>query len=338
MCEQAVRAVRRVMMVIMGGGVFERAELAVARQRARAEKVRVLAQAVRLPVLAGVALVALFSSALSGWAWWPWAAGAGVLILLALLRIPARLGPSWTATVVLVIVDAAFVVWYVDPWWWAVLAGVVLTAAAAAAAVRLRLQVRRRETLGALALGVVLLAGGVAGLLVDAAAERAAAERDLQASHDAAVPRILPRTPNDMVIFVVERLTYTRQEQLKRPPGSAPTAAERNWAADACFVLAPAAQRELAAAYGGPDCPGAVEALAQQVRDPLDYANNVWVPGEATSQLPDGSTRVDACRLDFGSITDDTPTSDPGPQLGVLTLQQQQGQGQLVTRFERCPS
>ncbi|WP_326567412.1 hypothetical protein VSH64_37085 [Amycolatopsis rhabdoformis] len=305
-------------------------------RRARAARWRMLAQAVQWPVLGGVALVALLAWVLSQWAVVPWLVGFVVLVVLAAMQVPAKVGTVWAATAVLVVVDVAFVGWYVDPWWWAVLAGLVLTGAGVAVALRFRLRERRLENLGALALGILLLAGGVAGLLLDAAAERVASARDLQAAHDAAVPRILPRTPNAMVVFLVERLTYVAQQQRTRPADAAPTAAEANWVADACFVLAPAAQRQLAQAHGGPDCPAAVEALARQVRDPLDYANNVWVPGDAVTTAPDG-LHVDACQLDFGSLTDDTPTTAPGPQLGRLTMRQQQGASQLVVDYQPCP-
>ncbi|MDT8916219.1 hypothetical protein [Amycolatopsis sp. PS_44_ISF1] len=307
------------------GGIFEQAEQTVARRQARTQRWRALARVARVPVLAGLALVALLAWALSGWAMWPWVAGAGALIVLALLRIPRHLGPVWTAAGVLLVVDAVFAGWYVPPWWWAVLAGLVLTATATTIAVRGRLQTRRRETLGALALGVMLLAGGIVGLAVDAALEQAAADRDLQAAHDAAVPRILPRTPGAMVNFLADRLTYTAQAQHTHPATTTPTPTEQQWTADFCFVFSPAAQQQLAATYSGPDCPAAAGALARTIHDPLGYANNVWLPGNATSTLPGGLLQVDACHLDA-----------PGPPLGVLTLQQQHGEGQLIIAVAPC--
>ncbi|HEY2096297.1 MAG TPA: hypothetical protein VGH72_07535 [Pseudonocardia sp.] len=303
------------------GGVYDQAARAVATQQARAQRRRVLAQAARIPALAGAVVVAVVATVLSGWAMLPWVAALLALLLLALTGFRRRLGPWWTSVVTVLVADVGLVGWYVDPWWWAVLAGLVLTGAAAAAGYRLRLRTRRRETLGAAALGVLLLAGGIVGLAMDAAAARAAAERDLQAAHDAAVPKILPRTPNSMVAFLVERIGH-------------PTPAN---VADVCFVFAPAAQHQLAAAHVGPDCPAAVRALATQVRDPLDYINNLWLPGDATTSGPNATTVVDACRLDFSSITDDTPTSNPGPQLGRLTLQQQHGEGQLIIGYQPCP-
>jgi hypothetical protein len=314
------RVASRGIMVIMR--FYDQAVRAVQARQDRVRRRQLLVQAARMPVLAGAVLVAVLAWALAGWAMWPWAAALAALIVLALTGFRRRLGPWWTTTVAVLVADVGLIGWYVDPWWWAVLAGAVLTGSAATVAVRGRLQVRRRETLAAAALGVVLLAGGIIGLVVDSSIERAAAERDMQAAHDAAVPKILPRTPNSLISFLVERIGHPTPNNI----------------ADVCFVFSPAARLELAAAHGGPDCPAAVRALAAQVSDPLDYINNLWLPSDAATPGPTKDvTVVDACRLDFGSITDDTPTRAPGPQLGRLTLAQQHGEGQLIVGYQPCP-
>ncbi|MGW7537784.1 hypothetical protein [Amycolatopsis sp. NPDC054798] len=315
-----------------GRDIFERAQLTVARRRARAQRWRALAEVLRGPVLAAVGLVAVLAWWLSGWVMWPWAIGLGALAVLAMLRVPRRAGPVWTLAAVVLVVDVAFM-WWVSPWWWAVLAGTVLTGAGAAAAIATRLHARRRETLAALAAGVVLLAGGIVGLAVTAAQERAAAERELQAAHDAAVPRILPRTPASMVNYLTEQLAFLSRDQHGTPVPGQPGAADLR--GRFCFAFAETAQAQLAAALRVPDCPAAADALARQVTG-LAYTNDVWLPGGTVDRGPAGIT-VDACRLDFSpALGGDAGTGPPGPQLGRLTLQQQAGEGHLVVGYAPC--
>ncbi|HEY3482512.1 MAG TPA: hypothetical protein VG674_31945 [Amycolatopsis sp.] len=318
-----------------GPDIFERAQLTIERRRARARQWRALAEVLRVPVLAAVALVAVLAWWLSGWVMWPWTIGLCALVVLAMLRVPRQAGPVWTLMLVVLAVDVAFM-WWVSPWWWAILAGTVLTAAGTAAAIATRLHARRRETLAALAAGLVLLAGGIVGLAVTAAQERAVAARELQAAHDAAVPRILPRTPASMVNFLTERLAYLARAQHGTPVPGQPRAGDLR--ADICFVFAPAAQAQLAGALRVPDCPAAAGALARQVTPgrELAYTNDVWLPGNAIGRGPTEIT-VDACRLDFTpTLSDDAGTGAPGPQLGHLTLQQQAGEGHLVVAYAPC--
>ncbi|MET7997895.1 hypothetical protein ABZU76_44135 [Amycolatopsis sp. NPDC005232] len=196
---------------------------------------------------AGVALFAILASVLSGWAMWPWAGALGALIVLALSGARLRLDPVYTLAAALLVTDVWFLA-TVNPSWWAVLAGTVVTGAAT---LNLRLRTRRRETLGALALGM-LLAGGITGLLVDAALARADAERDLQAAHHAAVPRILPHTPGAMVAFLVERIGHPT-------PGNV---------ADACLAFSPHAQQQLAAAHHAEDVLLVLQGLHLQITPP----------------------------------------------------------------------
>jgi len=92
----------------------------------------------------------------------------------------------------------------------------------------------------------VLLVGSTIMLVVDAADRAAESQAQLDQAHDEAAARILPHTPGAMVAFLTERIAW-------------PTP---NAVADACFVFAPAAQRQLADALHGPDCPAAIRALA----------------------------------------------------------------------------
>ncbi len=227
----------------------------------------------------------------------------------------------WRVTVPLLVVGV-WLLTYVAPWWWVLLAGVAVTGAGVAALVMLRLRVRRWQTLGALALGVVMVAAGWVMLALDAARHARQTQQELNQAHDEAVARILPRTPGSMVNFLAERIA--------RPTPDA--------VADACFVFAPAARQQLADARRVPDCPAAIRAMAAEVTAAGDYVNNLTLSGQASQSNPDGTLSVDACHLDFTGLTDDTPHANPGPQLGRLTLAQQRGQGQLIVDYRSCAS
>jgi hypothetical protein len=104
----------------------------------------------------------------------------------------------------------------------------------------------------------------------------------------------------------------------------------------ACFYFASHAQAQLARSRGVADCPAAIRSLARLVSAAGDYVNNLWLPGQATRNGPGGTLVVDACHLTFDRLTDDTPHPNPGPQLGVLTVQQQQGEGHLIVAYQPC--
>jgi hypothetical protein len=307
----------------MGGGKFAdrlvaAGERKAARDQDRNRRRAAIERAVRVPALIGAGILALVAWWLSGWEMWPWLFG-GVGGLVAVLIFARRMPPVWRLTVPLLVVGA-WLLTYVDPWWWVLLAGIAVTSSGLAALVVLRLRVRRWQTLGALAVGVVMVAAGWVMLAVDAARDARQTQQELNQAHDEAVARILPRTPGSMVNFLAERIT--------RPTPDA--------VADACFVFASAARQQLADARHVPDCPAAIRAMAAEVTTAGDYVNNLSLPGQASQSNPDGTLSVDACHLDFSGLTDDTPHASPGPQIGRLTLAQQRGQGHLIVGYRPC--
>jgi hypothetical protein len=84
------------------------------------------------------------------------------------------------------------------------------------------------------------------------------------------------------------------------------------------------------------DCPAAIRAMADQVTASGDYVNHLYLGGQATRSNTDGTLAVDACHLDFTGLTDDTRHPNPGPQIGMLTLAQQRGQGHLIVAYRPC--
>lgn len=291
----------------------------MARDQARKWRRAAIERAVRTPALIGAGILALVAWWLSGWEMWPWLfGGAGGLV--AVLVLARRMPPAWRLTVPLLVVGV-WLLTYVDPWWWVLLAGVAVTGAGVAALVMLRLRVRRWQTLGALALGVVMVAAGWVMLTVDSAWQARQTQQELNQAHDEAVARILPRSPASMVDFLAERIAHATPDAV----------------ADACFVFAPAAQRQFADAWQAPDCPTAIRVMASKVTAAADYVNNLYLPGQAAQSNPDGTLSVDACHLDFSGLTDDTPHVNPGPQIGMLTLAQQHGQGHRIVGYQGCP-
>ncbi|MET8845804.1 hypothetical protein [Amycolatopsis sp. NPDC004625] len=292
-------------------------ERAAARDQARNRRRAAIERVLRLPVLVGAAVLALVAWWLSGWEMWPWLFG-GVGGLAVMLLVGRGVPVAWRLTVPLLVV-AGWLLTYVDPWWWVLLAGIALTGGAVVALVRLQLRVRRWQTLGALSLGMAVVTAGSVMLAVDAAMQARQTQQELNQAHDEAIARTLPRTPASMVNFLAEHIA-----RFKPDDGLA------------CSVFTIPAQRQLADAWHAPDCPAAIRAMASEVTAPGDYVNNLYLPGQAARSNPDGTLSVDACHLDFSGLTDDTPHPNPGPQIGILTLAQQRGQGNLIVSYAGC--
>jgi hypothetical protein len=308
----------------MGGGEFvdrvvAAGERKAARDQDRNRRRAAIERAVRMPALIGAATLALVAWWLSDWEMWPWLFG-GVGGLLAVLIFARRMPPVWRLTVPLAVV-AVWLLTYVDPWWWVLLVGIAVAGAGVFALARLRLRIRRWQTLTALTLGVAMVTAGSVMLAVHAAEEKRQAQNELNEAHDEAVARILPRSPASMVNFLAEHIARFKPDDRV-----------------ACFVFTPQAQREFADAWRAPDCPAAISVMASKVTPGAagDYVNHLYLPGQATRPNPDGTLSVDACHLDFTGLTDDTPHANPGPQIGMLTLAQQRGQGRLIVGYSCC--
>ncbi|SEO56474.1 hypothetical protein SAMN04489732_101449 [Amycolatopsis saalfeldensis] len=302
-----------------GGGFFDRAAAYGERSAARERRWLLVARALRWPVLGVAVVVGLVAWWLSDWQMWPWLGGLGAVLLLGLTGTARRVGLAWTLAVTLAVVDV-WLLTYVEPWWWLLLVGVAVLGAGVVAAVRLRLRERRAQTVAAVVVGVVLVVLSVVMLAVNAAERDRQAQAVLDQEHQNAVARILPRTPASMVDLLAEKIAFPTPDAV----------------ATACFYFAPPAQAQLARSRGVADCPAAIRSLAALVSAAGDYVNNLWLPGQATQDGPGGTLLVDACHLTFDRLTDDTPHPNPGPQLGLLTLQQQQGQGHLIVVYQPC--
>jgi hypothetical protein len=142
-------------------------------------------------------------------------------------------------------------------------------------------------------------------------------------------------------------MARNRAQLLPRTPAGAVAALLSAIADDdpavGCGSMSPAAGDQLAAALGVQDCPAAVAAMHGQVVDPAKYESpDAGSIAEALSGDRAGG-RVNACALTWRGLPAilGTPRSaglPPGPQLGVLDVQREQGAGYRVTAYGRCPA
>lgn len=100
-----------------------------------------------------------------------------------------------------------------------------------------------------------------------------------------------------------------------------------------CWDFAPTGAAQFAAAIGTTSCEAAFAKLHTLVRDPVSY-EQPYVPDDAGGYGP--ITAVTGCTLDWGSIFSPASTPDPGPRVGTMRLEQQYGQGYLITGYQPC--
>jgi hypothetical protein len=100
-----------------------------------------------------------------------------------------------------------------------------------------------------------------------------------------------------------------------------------------CWDFAPAGAAQFAAAVGASSCEAAFAILHAQVTDPVSYTEP-YVPSDAGGWGP--HTVVTGCTVDWSSIASAATTPNPGPRVGTMRLEQQYGQGYLITGYQPC--
>ncbi|MFD8498277.1 hypothetical protein [Amycolatopsis sp. NPDC059657] len=161
--------------------------------------------------------------------------------------------------------------------------------------------------------GVVLVAGGIVGWQLEAAAKARHAQDLLNAAHDAALPGILPQSGPDLVYYLIRAIA-------EREP--------RNF----CFAVDPQPGRDFAYAHGADTCEQAIDNFSRRVPDGVRYRNATSV-----MVLPSGAVKQDGKRqiVDACHIRVDPP--DAGPDsFGIFTMDQQRGRGSKITGFMKC--
>lgn len=174
--------------------------------------------------------------------------------------------------------------------------------------------VARWQPITALVVGVALLALGIVGWRLDAAADARRQQAERQALHEQSVAKILPRTGVD-VVWGIARAISSRDPRV------------------ICFAFTPPAARDFAQAHGADLCENAIMLLAGQVPSGRAYENAVTVMPLASNAVTYvSSTRmvVDAC-----AVKVNPPTAGPS-RLGIFTLDSRYGEGSQITAYTRC--
>lgn len=268
-----------------------------------------------------VNLVAACSAALlwglAGLPWWALAVAVGTALLVRLLapllpRVlsghPVRAG---------VLAGAGTAALELSAWGWLVLTAAALVLGAATG----RFGGRRRAPLLLVAAVVFGLAGGAGLFVEEVAADRARAAEWAQTS-DRNRAQLLPGSPARAVRALVEAVAANDPM--------------------ACRMFAPPAAEQLAAALGAADCPAALSALHAEVVDPEAYGSPDSVAVRQRLAADAESGTGDGCSMTWAGLDrvlggPRVAAPPPGPQLGVLELHRELGQGYRVTGYVPCP-
>ncbi|GAB3168330.1 hypothetical protein GCM10027258_94880 [Amycolatopsis stemonae] len=106
--------------------------------------------------------------------------------------------------------------------------------------------------------------------------------------------------------------------------------------ARACSLFSSDAAYAFARTHSSTDCPGAVAHLASQILDPRAYRDDVLIPESAVMRIDANTKIIDACHLIWKDSLALYINIDPGPQLGMLTLQGQSGAGFMISGYLTC--
>jgi len=253
----------------------------------------------------------------SGWDWWPavvWFLAPLIVVILPGIR---RLVDETWGLIAGFILAALMLMPELPASRVTVAWGLAIAATAGVSLRRHRVGWRKWVPIIALGLGMVLAFVGGLTWWAGEHDRRADAARQAEEVHRYQVSKTLPTSGRSAVLSLVEAVAFTVPQKVD----------------GICFVFTPPAAAQFAAAHQAMDCPGAIAQLHQQVRARGDYANDVFIPGAADRDDP--AHRIDACHLDFGNYLTGA-TQDPGPQIGVLTIERQYGNGYLITGYQPC--
>lgn len=280
-----------------------------------------LGRKIQLLTLLGVGTLAFLLFWWSDWHWWPTILFfLGPLVFVALPGIRRLIDESWGLVVGCLL--AAFVLMPETPGSLVATAwGLAIVAVAGAAFRRHRFGWRKWVPLAALVPAVALVVLGGLAWWAGAQARAADEARQAQQAHQYNVSKLLPTSPRSAVFALVEAVAV-------------PAKADR-----VCYAFSPTAAAEFAVAHQAADCIGALAKLRTQVRTFYDYVNQLGIPTQDEEKNPPAAgapTHLDACHLTFTNFISGGD-EHAGPQLGLLTFQQQYGNGYLITSYQPCP-
>jgi hypothetical protein len=263
------------------------------------------------PLLAALALWPL-----TGFPVIPLAVALGVLIaarvVLGFLPGFIRRRRTLVLSVVLLALDL-YLISQVSVWAWLIAAGIALIAGGVAAYPRLPV---------AVPLGVAGLAAIVSASVALAVEHHQAAvaeqhqSRQEEQTHQAA---LLPPYPSDTLASLARNITQGN-------------------ATAACLLFSANPQQDarpefIRAVAGATSCPDAVARLRQQIANPAEYPNMRLDPDASTTGL---QPVINGCQAYWGDPVAGTSIPDPGPKLGRLTVQKQDGGGYQIIHYQAC--
>lgn len=244
---------------------------------------------------------------LAGFPWWPLVFVLALGVVLRVLGfgylLAGRRGP---VLLVALLVVTTLLAW--TPW-------AAVTALGAALAIAGGFRLPRWQLL---ALGMVLFLGAGAGWVAETViTARQRADSWAQTSEYNRA-QLLPRSPREALGAVMASVA------------DADTSA-------ACALFTDPAEVQLAAAWGAPDCPGAVLAWHARVTRPEDYGLSVRLTGDTATVAPDReSATVTGCALTWNSpLTGRQPAASPTSP-GRFELRRVLGQGYQITDYRPC--
>lgn len=275
---------------------------------------------VRRRALLGAAVLALLAFWWSDWDWWPGVVWAGVPMLLVMLPGIRKLVDEEWGLLAGLLLFALQLLPQLDGAQVAMAWGAAALVVAAATFRRGRHGWRAWAPWVAAGLALVTFGIGFAVWWSGQAERDADQARQAQEAHRYNVSKLLPTSPREAVFALVEGVAQTER-------------ADR-----VCTVFSPVAAASFAVAHRAADCEGALAVLRAQIKDWSAYVNQLWIPTQEQEKNPPKAgmpRQLDACHLEFGNVlAGDHP--DAGPQLGVLTFEQQYGNGWLIIAYEPC--
>jgi len=244
---------------------------------------------------------------LAGFPWWPLVFVLALGVVLRVLGFGYLLaGKRGPVLLVALLVVTTLLAW--TPW-------AAVTALGGALAIAGGFRLPRWQLL---ALGMVLFLGAGAGWVAETViTARQRADSWAQTSEYNRA-QLLPHSPREALGAVMA------------------TVADGDTTA-ACALFSDAARVQLAAAWGAPDCPGAVLAWHARVTRPDDYGLSVRLTGDTTTTAPDRETAtVTGCALTWNSpLTGRQPAAGPTSP-GRFELRRALGQGYQITDYRPC--
>jgi len=166
-----------------------------------------------------------------------------------------------------------------------------------------------------LTVGVLLAASGVGGLAAEQIRAERVAEQQSQDQYEVNLSVIMPRSPQDWLRVIHSHVAHRLPDK-------------------ACYLLAEPVRVTFAREHRAQDCPAAMTALSDQVRDVGRYELPLYEPDQVVTIDGDRAS-LDLCRGYWRDVL--VPVDAAGPLLGRFDLKRILGQGYQAVGWTPCP-